>query len=340
MVYLQYMLYMHPKRFIGFWLLASITATCIHANQSTNTMDDKKKSQSNATSPTLLMDHGKLTSEQTEYASMLSFLYTTTVGHWVCNLINRRSINKLYALYQNSGISKHAIAPFIKKHNIAMDDFEQPSDGYQSFNDFFIRKLKPGRRPIDANPKTIIAPADSKLLVIPQITQHTTFFVKGKPFNLVSFLQDPHKAAEYLNGTMLIFRLAPYDYHRFHFPASGMPGAPYTVTGRFDSVNPVVYKAGYQPLISNERHLIELQTKDFDTILMIPVGAMLVGKIVETYTPNHPIDKGAEAGYFAFGGSTVVLLFKPEIINPKPHFIENSMQGFETIVKMGEAITE
>lgn len=303
-------------------------------------MIDKKSKQTSTITTTHLIDQGKLTTEKTEQAALLSFLYTTNLGNFLRQLVNHRSINKLYALYQNSRLSKHAIAPFVKKYGINLDDFEQPSNGYDSFNDFFIRKIKPGIRPIDTNPKTIVAPADSKLLVVPCITPQATFFIKAHSFILETFLQDQQLASNYSNGTMLVFRLAPYDYHRFHFPADGTATAPYTISGRFDSVNPIVYKSGYQPLLSNERHVIALQTKEFDTILMIPIGAMLVGKIVETYTPNQPISKGTEAGYFAFGGSTVVLLFKPGIIKAKPNFIENSAQGIETIVKMGEAITE
>jgi phosphatidylserine decarboxylase len=255
-------------------------------------------------------------------------------------VLNKRFINNLYRLYQESALSKHKIAPFVKKYGINLDDFEQPANGYQSFNDFFIRKLKPGRRAIDAHPHIIIAPADSKLLAIPTLTSSATFWVKSCQFNLETFLHNHQLAADYTNGTMLIFRLAPTDYHHFHFPADGIPDAPMVIAGRFDSVNPIVYKAGYQPLLSNERHIITLHTKTFDTILMIPIGAMLVGKIVETYTPHQPICKGDEAGYFSFGGSTVVLLFKPGIIKLKSHFIENSVNGFETVVKMGEAVTE
>jgi phosphatidylserine decarboxylase len=113
---------------------------------------------------------------------------------------------------------------------------------------------------------------------------------------------------------------------------------PIVIPGIFDSVNPLVYNAGYQPLLSNERHIIKLHTEKFDTVLMIPVGAMLVGKIVETYVPQKCVVKGDEAGYFAFGGSTIVLLFKQKIIMPDALFLENSLRGCETVVKMGQAV--
>lgn len=326
------------RAIIGLWLLTVGHVPAFASQNNRNAMNDKKINCESSAKPTQLMDNGQLVSEQTDNFELLSFLYTNNLGRCVRLLLNHRSINNIYAMYQDSCLSKHKIAPFVNKHHINLDDFEQPVGGYQSFNDFFIRKIKPGRRPIDQNPRTLVAPADSKLLVIPTITPTTTFFVKTLPFNLETFLHNHKLATDYTNGTMLIFRLAPYDYHRFHFPTDGIPDAPIVIKGRFDSVNPLVYKAGYQPLLSNERHIIPLHTKEFDTVLMIPVGAMLVGKIVETYTPQQPVNKGDEAGYFAFGGSTVVLLFKPGIIKPKEQFLQNSNNGFETVVKMGETI--
>ncbi len=289
--------------------------------------------------PTQILDKGQLINEKTEGFGLMSFVYTHKLGNYIRPILTKKFISSMYGAYQNSIFSKHLITPFVHKHHINMEEFEQPKKGYRSFNDFFIRKLKPGIRSIDQSPKKLISPADSKLFVIPKLTQNSTFFVKQLPFNLETFLCDQKLANEYEHGTMLIFRLAPYDYHRFHFPAAGTPETPAVIKGKLDSVNPLVYKAGFQPLLSNERHIITLQTQDFDTILMVPVGAMLVGKIVETYTPQKAVNKGDEAGYFAFGGSTVVLLFRHGAIKIKEDFIQNSSQGFETVVKMGEVIS-
>ena len=293
-------------------------------------------------------ENGRLVDEKTEGFLGLSFLYATLIGKAIRPLINRRFINIIYAWYQNSRLSRRKIAPFIAKHHIKIDDFEQPGSGYQSFNDFFIRKLKPGRRTIDARPEILVSPADSKLLVIPAPksiqggyrgeSPILTFFIKEQQFTLETFLQDKKLAGDYANATMFIFRLAPYDYHRFHFPTNGVPEAPIIISGRFDSVNPLVYKSGVQPLHSNERHIIKLQTQHVGQVLMVPVGALMVGKIVETYAANQRVVKGDEAGYFAFGGSTVVVLVKPGVIQIKENFVKNSEQGFETVVKMGQGI--
>jgi phosphatidylserine decarboxylase len=271
---------------------------------------------------------------------LLTFLYTNRLGKCIRPFITRRYIGQLYALYQNSSLSKHLIKPFIKKYNIIIDEYEKPAEKYQSFNDFFTRKLKPGRRLINQDPRLITSPADSKVLVFPALSSENIFFIKKLPFNLATFLADTSLAVEYEQGSLMIFRLAPEDYHRFHFPTACLPAGHRIISGRFDSVNPLVYKSGKQPLITNKRHLISLKTPYFDTVLMVAVGALLVGKIIETYTPHKPANKGDETGYFAFGGSTVTLLFKPGKVTMRRDLIQNSLAGIETAVKMGEAVTE
>ncbi len=270
----------------------------------------------------------------------LYFLYFNPLGKLIRKIIRCRWVARLSAWFYSTSRSRSRIKHFIKAYRISMDDYEKPANEYSSFNDFFIRKLKPGVRPINPDPSVIISPADSKLYVIDNISVSTTFFVKQTLFDLDRFLGDSSLAREFYNGNMMIFRLAPNDYHRFHFPTDCVPLAPKPIHGTLESVMPFVYKSGHQPLLENERHIIMLQTEKFGPIAMVPVGAMIVGKIVETYMPNKKYLKGEEAGYFAFGGSTVVLLFKQGVIRPLPAFTKHSLQGFETAVKMGESLNE
>lgn len=254
--------------------------------------------------------------------------------------MTRRLTCKVAGTFYDSRKSISHIAPFVDTYDISMDDFIVPTGGYQSFNDFFIRKLKPDTRSIDRSAHTITAPADSKVYVIANISTDTTFFVKHLPFNLEKFLGSADLAQQYRDGTLMIFRLAPYDYHRFHFPVDCTPSAPHTIPGKFESVNPISFKSGIQPLTENERQITYLATEKFDTIAMVAVGAMMVGKIVPTFNPHNVYKKGDEAGYFAFGGSTVVLLFKKGTIKPLPLFLQHSSQGIETAVLMGQTIGE
>jgi phosphatidylserine decarboxylase len=282
---------------------------------------------------------GELVHEKTECFNWLKFIYINPIGNLVRFILNKKFISIFYGFLQKSKLSKRKIKPFIKKHNINMNEFETPSGGYQSFNDFFIRKLKTGARFIDQDPAIIVSPADSKLFVIPHLSDETIFFVKNKKFNLESLLKHKELAQRYVGGTIMVFRLAPYDYHRYHFPFDCQPSSPKLIHGLYDSVNPIVYKAGYQPLTENERQLIMLKTDKFFDVAMVCVGAMMVGKIKQTYTPNKQYKKGDEVGYFEFGGSSLILLFKSGLVVPKEVFINNSLQGFETEVKMGQAVT-
>lgn len=282
----------------------------------------------------------RLVTEINPARSYLQFLYQCFLGRITRVLLSCRLVARLAGIYKDSALSRHEIEPFIKTYDIAMHEYQIPEAGYGSFNEFFIRAFRPGVRQINNNPLLITSPADAKVYIIPNITTESVFFVKHQPFNLEQFLGSVSLAQEYAHGLLMIFRLAPYDYHRFHFPVDCVPSAPRVINGCLESVNPTAFKAGIQPLITNQRELILLKTERFDTIAMIPVGAMMVGKIVQTYTPNLAYKKGAETGYFAFGGSTVVLLFKPGVIDPIDTFIRHSLQGLETAVKMGEAINQ
>lgn len=281
---------------------------------------------------------GKFVEENIESLNFLRFLYKNFLGKTLRKLFINRYISKIYGSYQNSFLSKKKILPFIERHNINTAEFKKNISEFRSFNDFFTRELKSEARPIVPDENILISPADSKLFVATDIFEKTNFFVKNEKFNLEFFLQNKNLAYEYFNGTMMLFRLAPYDYHRFHFPADCIPSKPIRIPGKYESVNPIVYSSGVQPLIKNERHLIILETEEFGEVLVVLVGALLVGKIIETFVSERRYNKGDEMGYFAFGGSTVALIFKQGVINPKEIFLKHSSLGYETEIKMGQAV--
>ncbi|MCK4650750.1 phosphatidylserine decarboxylase [Candidatus Babeliales bacterium] len=283
---------------------------------------------------------GRLVCETVESFGGMCFLYTNFFGKLVRYFLNKRFASKLYALYLNSSFSKNKILSFIKKYNIDSSEFEENVSDFKSFNDFFIRKLKSGVRIIDTNPNIVVSPADSKLFVIENISKDVEFFVKNEKFDLVKFLKNEELAKEYEGGLMMMFRLAPYDYHRFHFPFDCVVGKPKIISGIFESVHPTVYKSGVQPLLENERHVTLLKSDKFSNVVLVSIGAMFVGKIIETHQFDKSYKKGDEIGYFEFGGSTIVLLFKFGVVKPKEIFIKNSLNGFETQVKFGQTITE
>jgi len=282
--------------------------------------------------------NNELIEEKIECCHMLDFLYNTFWGRLIRPIFASRLAATICAWHQNSACSKRNILPFIQKYHINMDEFIEPSDGFKSFNDFFCRQIKNESRVIDKDENTVIAPADSKLLVIQNLSQTSSFFVKNENFNLVKFFDCSLLAQQFEGGTMMIFRLAPPDYHRFHFPIDCTPTKMKVTGSCYESVNPISFKSGVQPLTKNIRHFYLLETEKFDNVAMIPVGAMFVSHIVKTFTPDKKYSKGDEAGYFEFGGSTVVLMFKKDTISLLPNFIQHSEEGFETEVKMGQVV--
>lgn len=228
--------------------------------------------------------------------------------------------------FADNSISRFAIPLFIKKYNIALDEIEQKT--FYSLNDFFTRTLKPGSRLIKDD---IISPADGIITVYQNIQPSTSLLVKEKRFNLQSFLGSSIDAASFYGGTIAIIYLAPQNYHRYHAPFDCAPSPAIRIAGRYESVSYLAYTNGIDPLVENERQLITLNLNT----LMISVGALCVGRITQTYIPNTPLKKGDEMGYFSFGGSTIVLIFKPNSVIFDKKYTQNP-----TPIRMGQTIAQ
>lgn len=246
--------------------------------------------------------------------------------------------SRVAGYWANSARSRSYIPYFIQNYAIDVDEIAQPIPSFKTFNEFFIRKLKSDARPLPYDRNTIISPADGSALVIENINDQTMFPTKTVSLSTKKMLHNGKFAKLFKGGTAIIIRLAPWDYHRFHFPTDGIASKPRIVAGRYESVSPTVYQAKIQPLEVNERHIIEYQSDKASTIAIILVGALAVGTIIETYTPDKQYAQGDEMGYFEFGGSTIVMLFQKDTISVIPELLRNSHVGQETPVKMGQVI--
>jgi phosphatidylserine decarboxylase len=220
----------------------------------------------------------------------------------------------IYGYLQKLPITKVKMVPFIQKYQIDASEFLEKVEDFNSFNDFFIRKLKKESRPIAAGEKTAIIPADGRYRFYPNIADSEGFLVKGQKFDLAKLLQNDEQAARYSNGTMVIARLCPSDYHRYHFPCDGIPGKTRLINGWLYSVNPLALRKNIHIFTENKRSICELSTEYFGKVLFIEIGATAVGSIHQTYTPFQKYRKGDEKGYFSFGASSLILLFAPGAI--------------------------
>jgi len=249
-----------------------------------------------------------------------------------------RFFSRLYGLIQKSPFSKKKVKPFIKKFGVDEKEFLLPVDSFKSFNDFFIRKLKKEARPIEVGDKVAILPADGRYLVYPNIEMADGFLVKGKKFSLEELFLDKDLAKKYQNGTMVIARLCPTDYHRFHFPCDCIPSASIEIHGKLDSVNPLALQRRIEIFSHNKRAYTLLDTTHFGQVAFFEIGAMCVGAIHNTYKAGSVCKKGDEKGYFSFGGSSLLIFFEPNKIVLDEDLLAASQEKREVLGLMGQSL--
>lgn len=236
----------------------------------------------------------------------------------------------------NKPSSRSKILPFIEEFAVDRDEFLDPVESYASFNEFFYRKLKPSARPIDNDDINVVFPADGRHLCLPDVTDADAFFIKGQRFDLVKLLGSEELASEFEHGSLLLSRLCPTDYHRFHFPVAGIAGDTTELNSeRLFSVSPIALRKRLAYLWENKRTLCLVDSGQFGKVAVLEIGATCVGSILQTYSPGA-IAKGDEKGYFAFGGSSVITLFKKGTIRFSDDLIEHSAKQTEVYARIGD----
>jgi phosphatidylserine decarboxylase len=280
---------------------------------------------------------GQLKTEKVAGEKWLVWLYYNPVGEatlWA--LAKRKLVSAIYGNMMDRPSSAKKIHPFIEDFDIDLSIAQKQE--FNTFNDFFTRKLKAEERPVDTSSVIVVSPADGKILAYADIS-NSWFIIKGYRFDVASFLDNPDLAHKYHDGSLLIIRLAPMDYHRFHFPVSGKISPNKKIDGDYYSVNPLALRKKAEIFCLNKREYSILSNPLFGDVIMSEVGATMVGSIIQTFKGSI-VNKGEEKGYFKFGGSTVVLLFEKSKIRIDKDLLINTAKGYETTVKMGERIGE
>ena len=281
--------------------------------------------------------NGEIIIENPPAEGLMKFLYNNLVGEkLILPIAKQKFITDFYGKMMDSPSSTNRIQPFVASLNIDMSQFERGINEFTSFNDFFYRKLKENVRKIEDG---LVSPGDGRMLAFKKISEVNSFYVKGRKFTLKEFLKDDELVEKYKDASMFILRLAPEDYHRYHFPFKGTPSKSKEIKGMYYSVSPIGLRDNFTKVFcENKKETCELKTENKGEILIIPVGATMVGSLNSTYEPNKMIEKGEEMGYFAFGGSTVVLLFDSAHFKIDEDLVQNTQNNLETFVKMGEKI--
>ncbi|MDY0104695.1 MAG: phosphatidylserine decarboxylase [Lentimicrobium sp.] len=282
-------------------------------------------------------ESGQMKTEKVAGEKWLVWLYYNPVGEaTLWTLAKRKLVSSIYGNQMDRSASAKKIQAFVEDFDIDMSVAQKQE--FSNFNDFFTRKLKNDARPVDTSAHIVVSPADGKILAYADISK-ADFIVKGYRFDVFSFLEDADLAQKYKDGALLIIRLAPVDYHRFHFPLSGNLSPNKMIDGDYYSVNPLALQKKAEIFCLNKREYTILSNPLFGDVVVAEVGATMVGSIVQTFK-GSAAHKGEEKGYFKFGGSTVVLIFEKSNIHIDEDLLIHTAKGYETAVKMGERIGE
>lgn len=267
-----------------------------------------------------------------------------------------------HTLSKIAGMLAHVKTPWLKNAFIRFFVKRYPVDlseaiitkpeGYDNFNDFFTRALKPELRPIDNSPHVIISPVDGKLSASGRVKKGTIVQAKNHNYSLSALLatDDSTVTAPFEGGLFSTLYLAPHDYHRVHMPINGQLKAMTYIPGKLFSVNTKTADNIPGLFAKNERVVLHFET-EHGPLALVLVGAMIVAsmstvfsglvlphgkQIIHREYPNSQnqhihFNKGDEVGRFLLGSTVVMLLG-----NQKAQWDEAFKVG--DVVRMGKLL--
>jgi phosphatidylserine decarboxylase len=279
---------------------------------------------------------GRMETEAVYGECWLRFVYETGPGRLLLRALVARGIfSRWYGWRMDAPSSRRLIAPFIERYGLDESEFAEATGSFKSFNEFFVRRLKPEARPVDADPGALVFPADGRHLLVAELGKESAFWVKGARLDLSALLGDAELAARFEGGSALVSRLCPVDYHRFHFPVDCLASAPVLIRGPLYSVNPVALRWRPSILWENKRWVTRLDAGPFGGMAFVEVGATCVGSVAHSHPPEQPALKGGEKGRFRFGGSCVILLVERGRVEWNAELLEQGGLGVEVYDRMG-----
>jgi len=272
-------------------------------------------------------------------------MYETRVGRRITQVECTNQILKRSTVVTGKRMelpaSKRSIGPFVRAYRVDTSEAELPMSEYRTFNDFFARRLKSGARPISEpdDPTVLTCPADCRLLVFPSLSSSHHFWLKGEELTIGDLFGDPlqHLVNFFHDPALVICRLAPSDYHRWHTPMRCKMDQRACIPGTYYSVSPSAVRR-VNVFGKNKRELCLLHSCEFGPCVLVAVGASMVSSIHISAPNDRILEKGEEHGQFRFGGSTVLLLFQRGSVQFDADLVANSAEPIETVVRMGERI--
>lgn len=259
----------------------------------------------------------------------LEFLYESMPGRILLAPLVSRPVSRLVGAFLDTSLSKPLIKPFARRNSIDLNEFLL--DGITSFNGFFTRPIKPGRRPIDMDEGVLISPCDG-LLSVHTIERDSVYPVKQAEYRISDLVRDKTLAERFDGGCCLVFRLRVEHYHRYIYPVSGTQESSVRIQGVYHTVRPVALRT--RPVFMENTREYTVLHHGFGMMAQVEVGALLVGRIENHRRSSGAIERGDEKGMFEYGGSTIILLTEPGSCTPFDRYAD----GAEHPVRLGEAV--
>ena len=280
---------------------------------------------------------GLLEREQQFSAHLFHFLFDTKVGLGLSRLLfSKLWFSRLYGRYQTGSSSLSKVDSFIERYQINMGEFEPGP--FESFNHFFCRRFKPGARNFAQEAEALGSPAEGRLLAYQKASDCPLLSIKGSNLSLLDLVKQPGFIPSSMQeGPVLLLRLSPLDYHRFHAPDRLHVDQRLFIPGDLFTVHPLGWKHRPNVFFLNQREALLTQTANFGRLLYMAIGGFVVGKIHPSKSSNH-FERGEEMGWFEMGGSTILIVGEPGAFEVDPDLLESTRGGTETFVRLGETI--
>lgn len=271
--------------------------------------------------------------------SALRFAYETSIGRAATTLFfSRPLLSRIFGWYMKRPASRAKIGPFVEKYDLDPAEFARSLEDYESFNAFFCRELNPDARPVDSDPCSVVFPADGRHFGWENLGEESQVFVKGQAWDIPQLLGGNAELIDiFRGGALVLSRLCPVDYHHFHYPAGGKVGPPRWMDNRLYSVSPIALRRRLAYIWQNRRCLSLIDSSDLGTVGFIEVGATNVGTIQHHPLPEALIvSKGDPKGWFEFGGSSVITLFRKGAVSLSDDLLSKTAEGVELYARVGD----
>lgn len=266
----------------------------------------------------------------------MHILYETPAGNLALHLlIKRKLVSVLYGWYCRTPWSRRAVRSTAEQYHL---DLSAYPGGFKNFREFFIRLREDVAFPEGEG--VLGSPAEGCVSLWGRTDPEALYQVKDSAYRLRDLLGDEELAQRYGGGAMVRIRLSPHHYHHFHHFCSGEVTRAYDVKGCYYSVNPMAASAIPRLYCKNKRRVVQVRTGPFGEVLYVLVGATMIGSICDRAKPGDRVEKGEDGGYFAPGGSMILMLFEKDRLRPCGDLAGQTELGFETEVSIGDVLGE